>query len=173
MWLMHHRGEWLQEGSVLVWWVGDRINEGAYNRGKRRRRVFIPVVARQVNRPSPTSHIHLQKPWWLHICILSSLWLFLKSFYIWAYGRYFKPFPGCAGMQNALKPRSSSSAGGAAVFILCAIYEAVLLCFPLPALVWLLHVSVAAVSLHHSVLQPQIYSDSSPQIQCTLALLFL
>lgn len=53
MWLMHRRGEWLQEGSVLVWWVGDRINEGAYNRGKRRRRVFIPVVARQVNRPPP------------------------------------------------------------------------------------------------------------------------
>lgn len=42
---------WVAAGGECV--GVDRINEGAYNRGKRRRRVFIPVVARQVNRPPP------------------------------------------------------------------------------------------------------------------------
>lgn len=85
----------------------------------------------------------------------------LKSpYYIRAYVRHVEPFLAKCWYAN---PKSSP------VSVFCSIYETFLL--DPPPLVAFSLTPPCSHSLHHSVLWLQIYSDSSPQIQCTVSAL--
>lgn len=130
---------------------------GRLNPSRWKRRVFILVVARQVIRPPQHPQpllIHLHKP------ILHDGCLPMENVLWWWY--FNTPLLAYAGMQNALRPSSSSRAS-----LFCSIYETVLFIFP-PAACSLTPACLHSCSLHHSVLWLQIYSDSSTEIQCTL-----